>query len=924
MNTELVVIDSRLHDAEFLADQIAQGYTVLLLDQARDGLQQILDFMLQQAGAGGAGSFSALHLVSHGSAGEVQLGSTLLDAAALEQHQAALVELAKLLAPGADLMVYGCDVAQGADGQAFVTQLARLSGLDVAASTNLTGNAAAAGSLETADWVLETSIGHLETTALQLDLSETLAVNVAGAVTIGGTVTQGKVLTATNTLTDADGMGVVKYQWMAAGVNISGATAATFTLTQAQVGKAITVKASYTDLLGTAETKTSIATAAVANVNDLPTGSVTIAGTLAQGQLLTAANSLVDLDGMGTVSYQWLAAGTAITGATASTFTLTQAQVGKAITVKASYTDLLGAAESMTSAASVAVANVNDLPTGGVTIAGTLAQGQILTAANSLGDVDGMGTVSYQWLAGGTAIAGATASTFTLTQAQVGQAITVKASYTDLLGTAESVTSGASLAVANVNDAVTGSLSISGTLAQGQTLTATNALTDADGMGTVSYQWLAGGTAIAGATASTFTLTQAQVGKVIAVKASYTDLLGTAESMTSAATVAVASPNNAATGAVSISGTLTQGQMLTASNTLADADGMGTVSYQWLAGGVAITGATASTFTLTQAQVGKVIAVKASYTDLLGTAESMTSSASLAVANVNDAVTGSVSLSGTLTQGQLLTAVTNTLADADGMGTLSYQWLAGGTAIAGATASTFTLTQAQVGQAISVKVSYTDLLGTAESMTSGASAAVVNVNDAATGAVSISGSFAQGQLLTAANTLADADGLGTVSYQWLAGGVAIADATTSTFTLTQAQVGKAITVKASYTDGYGAAESMLSSASVAVANVNDAVAGTVSIGGTLTQGQQLTAANSLTDADGMGTVSYQWLAGGTAISGATASTLMLTQAQVGKAITVKASYTDGYGTAESMSSSASVAVANVNDAATGAVTIGGT
>jgi hypothetical protein len=94
--------------------------------------------------------------------------------------------------------------------------------------------------------------------------------------------------------------------------------------------------------------------------------------------------------------------------------------------------------------------------------------------------------------------------------------------------------------------------------------------------------------------------------------------------------------NSAPTGTVSITGTPTQGQTLTATNTLADADGMGTVSYQWKAAGVAISGATSSTFVLTQVQVGKAITVTASFTDVLGTAESATSSATAAVATLNN------------------------------------------------------------------------------------------------------------------------------------------------------------------------------------------------------------------------------------------------------------------------------------------------
>jgi len=183
------------------------------------------------------------------------------------------------------------------------------------------------------------------------------------------------------------------------------------------------------------------------HLNQAPTGSVTINGLASQGQTLTAANSLADLDGLGPISYQWKANGTAITGATTSTYVLQQAEVGKAITVTASYTDGFGTPEAVTSAATAAVANINDAPTGSVTISGLASQGQTLTAANSLADLDGLGPISYQWKANGTAITGATASTYVLQQAEVGKAITVTASYTDGFGTPEAVTSAATAAV---------------------------------------------------------------------------------------------------------------------------------------------------------------------------------------------------------------------------------------------------------------------------------------------------------------------------------------------------------------------------------------------------------------------------------------------------------------------------------------------
>jgi uncharacterized delta-60 repeat protein len=666
--------------------------------------------------------------------------------------------------------------------------------------------------------------------------------------------------------------------------------------------------------------------------NDLPTGTVTLSGTATQGQTLAAANTLGDIDGLGVISYQWKAGGVAITGATGSTLVLGQAQVGKAITVAASYTDAQGTAESVASTATGAVANVNDLPTGAVTLSGTATQGQTLTAANTLGDIDGIpaagttGAISYQWKAGSVAITGATGSTLVLGQAQVGKAITVTATYTDAQGTAESVTSTASTAVLNVNDLPTGTVTLSGTATQGQTLTAANTLGDIDGLGVISYQWKAGGVAIAGVTNSTLVLGQAQVSKPITVVASYTDAQGTAESVASTATGAVANINDLPTGTVTLSGTATQGQTLTAANTLGDIDGIpsagttGAISYQWKAGGVAITGATGNTLVLGQAQVGKAITVAASYTDAQGTKESVASTATTNVLNINDLPTGTVTLSGTATQGQTLAAA-NTLGDIDGLGVISYQWKAGGVDIAGATGNTLVLGQAQVSKPITVVASYTDAQGTAESVTSTASTAVLNVNDLPTGTVTFSGSATQGQTLTVANTLGDIDGIpsagttGAISYQWKAGGVAITGATGSTMVLGQAQVSKPITVVASYTDAQGTTESVASTATGAVENINDLPTGAVTIGGTATQGQTLTASNTIADIDGIpstgpGVLIYRWQADSVDIVGASNSTLVLSQSQVGKAIQVIATYTDALGTSENLASTATSRVAS--------------
>jgi hypothetical protein len=176
----------------------------------------------------------------------------------------------------------------------------------------------------------------------------------SGTVAISGTPIQGNTLTATNSLEDLDGMPVdgIVYQWLVNNIVIPGASSSSYLLTQAEVGGTITVTASYTDSLGTNESVSSEPTAAVANSNDSPTGSVWISGSPLRGQLLTASNDIADADGIPTngIRYQWLANGNPVSGATSSTYLPTYADAGNTISVIASYLDSYGTSEQVASA----------------------------------------------------------------------------------------------------------------------------------------------------------------------------------------------------------------------------------------------------------------------------------------------------------------------------------------------------------------------------------------------------------------------------------------------------------------------------------------------------------------------------------------------------------------------------------------------
>lgn len=369
-----------------------------------------------------------------------------------------------------------------------------------------------------------------------------------GVVTISGNPVEHQTLTAnTSALVDPDGLGAFSYQWKSSSGNDVGSNSDSYVLQPSDIGYTITVEVSYTDAFGTSESVLSNPTAVINNVNDAPTGSVDIIGTATEDETLSVnIDTLADLDGLpppSQISFQWYRNGTVLNGATDATYTLGDQDVGQIITVSASYTDGSGYNERVTSNATTAIANVNDLPSGSVSISGAATEDQSLTVSHNLVDVDGLGVISYQWRRGGGAISGATGTSYTLTDADVDQTISVTASYTDNHGTAEQVDSSATAPVANVNDAPQGTVIISGSLIDGQTLTVdTSGLSDEDGLGSFSYQWRSGGSGV-GTNSETYLLVATDVGKTISVIVTYTDGQGSSESVTGTASAVVAIAN---------------------------------------------------------------------------------------------------------------------------------------------------------------------------------------------------------------------------------------------------------------------------------------------------------------------------------------------------------------------------------------------
>ncbi|MFZ6820033.1 Ig-like domain-containing protein [Undibacterium sp. Ji22W] len=487
---------------------------------------------------------------------------------------------------------------------------------------------------------------------------------------------------------------------------------------------------------------------------------------------------------------------------------------------------------------------LNSSPTGSVTISGTAREGRTLSVTNNLTDADGIGTISYVWKADGNTIDGAIGTTLLLTQAQVGKEITAVASYTDLNETLEIISSAATGVVAD--NAVPSSTNKNVTISEDTSLTlgiANFGFSDSDSGDTlqavmVTSLPLQGSLRLNGNNVSenqSISATDVLAGRLVFTPVANTNGNAYAsigfkvsdgiDVSTNSANlmVNVANVNDAPTGLVTISGRLIVGQVLTASNTLVDTDGLGSITYVWKANGITIKSENLAAYTLRSTDTGKNISVSAVYTDQGGNFESMSSAATGAVQDNNHAPTGSVTWSGINRQGEMLTA-SNTLADVDGMGVITYQWRANGVDIHGATNPNFTMGQNEVGKYISVSAIYIDQLGNAERVNSGSTLQVVNVNDAPTGNVTLSGNAKVGQVLSVNSTVNDLDGMGTIYYLWMADGVKIKGASSPTYTIKAAELGKAISVKIYYTDLLGTNESVTSMPTTAVAPSNGLLA----------------------------------------------------------------------------------------------------
>ena len=151
MNKQIIFVDSSVQNYQNLIEGADANAKIVILDDKRSGIEQITKALASESG------IEAVHVVSHGNQGSLKLGADVLNGNDLENFNTQLKQWGNALTANGDILLYGCDVAAGETGNNFVKRLSELTGADVAASNDLTGNAVKGG-----DWDLEIATGKIE------------------------------------------------------------------------------------------------------------------------------------------------------------------------------------------------------------------------------------------------------------------------------------------------------------------------------------------------------------------------------------------------------------------------------------------------------------------------------------------------------------------------------------------------------------------------------------------------------------------------------------------------------------------------------------------------------------------------------------------------------------------------------------------
>ncbi len=539
---------------------------------------------------------------------------------------------------------------------------------------------------------------------------------------------------------EAEGEGTLNYQWYKDGTAISGANSATYNITDMTADKAGTYKVLVTDsLTSVTSNEVSVTMENALKITSQPTGL-----TLFEGE---SGSLSVTAVGAGTLSYQWYHDGSQLTNGKADTLTLNDIRHSQEGSYYVVVTDKNGNVTSST--VTVTVEEKLEITTQPTAIAKLEGESGSLSV-NAIGE----GTLTYQWYKDGVEIDGATGVNLEFDQLSQSDEGKYKVVVTDTNG---SITSNEVTVTVYQNINIT-KQPTDFTVVEG---TAKSLTVEVEGEGTLSYQWYKNDAVLTGKTDATLAFSSIAMSDAGEYKVMIADAIGTVTSNT--VTVTVHNKLEITKQPAGI--TMIEGNQ---AGIAVEAEGEGTLSYQWYKGEDVLNGETKATLSFSSITKEDAGTYKVTVSDVNGSVISSAVEVTVQTALKINTQPAGISLlvgeSGTLT------------VTAEGEGTLFYQWYKGDAEISGATSVSLELKNATEADEAAYTVKVTDQNG---SIVSNVANVVVDehlkITKQPEGFTLKTGQSGNLQIL--------ATGEGTLTYQWYKNGVAMEGATSSSLNL---------------------------------------------------------------------------------------------------------------------------------------------
>jgi uncharacterized repeat protein (TIGR01451 family) len=628
----------------------------------------------------------------------------------------------------------------------------------------------------------------------------------------------------------ANGSSPLTYQWTFGGASVAGATAATLTLANVQTSQAGNYAAVISNMAGSV-------TSAVATLTVLVPPSVVAQPT--NQTIVAGANATFRVSASGTapLSYQWMANGATVAGATATSFVLNNVQTNQSGGYCVVITNSAGSITSLLANLTVLVPpSFTLMPTNQTVVLGSNVTFQA--------GASGSAPLSSQWFFGGSALPGTTSTTLALGNVQTNQDGNYTVVVTNSAGAATSSVARLTVLVPPfiiaqpTNQTVIAGGNVSFQVA-------------AAGSAPLGYQWWINGTNAVGGNANSLALTNVQASQAGGYSVVVTNVAGSVTS--SVANLTIGMPP--AITQQPASQTVIQGGNAMLSVV---ASGDAPLTYQWRFKSIAISGGTGSSYTVASASAADAGAYDVLVSNAYGTVSSAAAQLTILVPpSINNQPANSTVIVGASASFQV---------SASGTAPLGYQWWFNGTNAVGGNTNSITLTNVQVSQAGGYTVVVTNSAGMATSLV-----AVLTVGTPP-------GIAQQPASLTVvkgqdANFNVSSTGDAPFSYQWRFNGNVINGANNSSYTVAAATETNAGRYDVVVNNPFGSITSsvaqltVLVSPSVAAQPTNQ----TVLAGGT---------AIFQVSASGTSPLTYQWWFHGTNSVGANTNILTLINAQV--------------------------------------------